>query len=213
MKKSFFALLLACLTLCWGCGLSVGPAESTSEPTALPTSVSTEETSTEPSNGQTEISTPEPTPVPTEAPTPEPTAEPSATPLVTSLFKSRVNVLNLREKPDTSSRSVGKLGFEETVEVIDAADADFLRVLYKGNVCYCSSKYLVPANEELYGYVAPMYEYERDKNGNIVYQSDGKTPVTLTSELIDVRLIIPDITVYQIFGTSENFTGQVLYTR
>ena len=58
-----------------------------------------------------------------------------------------------------------------------------------------------------------QYEYERDKDGRIVYEEDGVTPVTLTSELIDVRLVVPNIEIYQIFGTEENFTGEVLYQR
>lgn len=208
MKRLFCLLAAAAALLVSGCGISVEPAVNTPEPTP------TVEATAAPTNAaEAVIPTPEPTPVITPAPTPVPTAEPTPTPLITSLFKSRVNSLNLREAPDTESRIIASIGYEDTVEVIDAANEDFLRVLYNGQECYCANRYLVPAAEQLYGYVAPMYEYKRDEKGNIVYGSDGVTPVTLKSELIDIRLVIPDITVYQIFGTDENFTGRVLYKR
>ncbi|MBQ1818358.1 MAG: SH3 domain-containing protein [Clostridia bacterium] len=204
MKKLVCLFFAAAILAASGCGYFTEPI-GTQTPTALPTAAD--------DSAEAFIPTPEVTDAPTPAPTSVPTAEPTATPLVTSLFKSRVNALNLRAEPNTDSAVVATIGFEETVEVIDAANEDFLRVLYNGAECYCANRFVVPASEQLYGYLAPMYEYKKDSHGNIEYESDGVTPITLKSELIDLRLVIPDITVYQIFGTDKNFTGRVLYKR
>ena len=197
MKKTLMLVLTAALLLFFGCARIPEPVAETDAPTEIPTV------------SETPVPTEEPTPEQT--PTPAPTEEPTPTPLVTVLYKSRVNELNVRSAPSLDSEIVGKLSFEENVEYIDNADGSFARVLYKGEIRYCYASYLVPAEETLYGYLAPRSEYKKDKDGNIVYE-DGK-PVVLTAELIDIRLLIPDIEIYQIFGTPENFTGEVLYQR
>ncbi len=199
MKKLIAVLLLISLLLPAGCtffekGKEPEPTEEPVVTTAVPV---------------TEAPTEAPTPEPTEEPTPEPTS----TPLVTSQYKCRVNDLNLRSAPDLESSVIAQIHFEDRIDVVGPENDQFLKAIYKGQVCYCYTNYLVPADEELYGYLPPRYEYQRDEQGNIVYEDDGITPVTLSAELIDIRLMIPDVEVYQIFGTAENFTGDVLYQR
>ena len=199
-------LSIAAFLLCLcGCGRDKGNADPTQEavlvseaPTPSPTAI------------PTETPTPEPTEAPTPIPTPTPTPSPEELPAFT--YKSRANVLNIRAAANTESEIVGTLQFEEPISVI-GWEGDFFRVLYNGEVCYCYGRYLMPANERLYAYVPPWTEYKTDKDGNLVYEEDGETPVILHSELIDVRLFVPGIEIYQIFGTDENFTGQRLYTR
>lgn len=212
MKR--FALIVLAIILAASCGCAVmeriKPSAETSE---VPFEVPSPEPTEQPVFTDAPAPTPEPTEQPTEAPTEAPTEEPSPTPMVTSDYKSRVNILNLRREPNTESLIVAKLGFEERVKVIEPAEGEFYSVLYNGEECYCYSRYLVPAEEELYGYVSPRYEYKTDEEGNVVYEDDGVTPVTLSAELIDVRLAVPGIEIYQIFGTEQNFTGEVLYSR
>lgn len=174
--------------------ISAAPSEQTQEPSAVPTA--------EP--------TPEPTPEPTAEPAPEPSEEAEPSPI--GVFKSRANKVNIRSAPNTSSDIVGSVGFEDEVEVL-GVEGKFFRINYQGSTCYCYRSYFVPREERLYGYMPAWSEYNIDKDGNIVYEEDGVTPVILTSELIDIRLLIPDIEIYQILGTTENFTGMQLYYR
>lgn len=203
MKRTIAILLLVLMLTAAGCVFA--PDKQTDSGTPEPSAPAEETYAPTPS--------PVPTAVPTEAPTPVPTAEPSATPLVTAQYKCRVNDLNLRSAPDINSSVIAQIHYEDRISVIGPENDQFLKAIYDGQICYCYTNYLVPANEELYGYLPPMYEYAKDAQGNIIYEDDGVTPVTLTSELIDVRLLIPDIEVYQIFGTDKNFTGKVLYER
>lgn len=208
MKKQLALIMVLLLAFTTGCSMFPGKqAENTEHPTDAPIVIPTDE--------PTEAPTPAPTQAPTEEPvlTPAPTQVPAETPFVTAIYKCRVNDLNLRAEPNTESAVVAQIHFEDRISVIGPENDQFLKAIYNGQVCYCYTNYLVPENEELYGYLAPRYEYQKDANGNIVYEADGKTPVTLVSELIDLRLVIPDIEIYQIFGTDKNFTGQVLYQR
>ena len=176
--------------------------------------------------------TPAPTEAPTEAPTAEPAAEPTAAPALPTavpaqhtepkpaqqagaryvVFKCRVNKVNIRAEANTHSDIVGTVGYEEPVKVL-GFEGDFLRIEYRGKTRYCYADYFVPEGETLYGYKPAWSEYKTDKEGNTEYEDDGVTPVVLHSELIDVRLLIPDIEIYQIFGTDKNFTGTRLYMR
>lgn len=163
-----------------------------------------------------ELPSPTASPAPTEAPSPTATPEPTPTPdpmsLPSLMYKSRVNSLNVRAEANTQCEVLGSLGFEDPIPVI-GREGEFYKVRYNGMIGYCYSKYLVLNSQKLYAYIPPWTEYKTDKDGNIVYEDDGVTPVVLHSELIDLRLFIPDMEVYQIFGTDENFTGQRLYTR
>ncbi|MBO4848468.1 MAG: hypothetical protein J5586_04870 [Clostridia bacterium] len=200
MKKLFAVLFAVFIALSSGCKLA--PPE-----VYVPTEVPFE--TQEPATPER---TAEPTAVPTEIPTEAPSAEPTSTPMVTFLYKSRVNELKIYSAPDKNSRVVRKLRYEDKVHLIEAADADFVKVYLDGEICYCDCRSIVPADEPLYGYMAPMYEYKKDNNGNIALDEHGN-PIMLKSELIDIRLVIPDIEIYQIFGTDKNFTGNVLYSR
>ena len=212
MKKLVLIILLAALFVIPGCTI-LEQFAGTAQPSEAPFEVPTAEPTAEPTAQVTPSPTPEPTEAPTEEPTEVPTEEPSPTPIVTSEYKSRVNILNLRKEPNTESLVVAKIGFEDRVTVVEPAEGEFYTVLYNGETCYCYSRFLVPAEEELYGYLSPRYEYKTDEEGNIVFAEDGVTPITLKSELIDIRLLIKDIEIYQIFGTDQNFTGEALYSR
>ncbi len=205
-------MALAALMLFTGCALIHGSfsADATHSPQD---DAAVDIYTPEPTAYVTPEATPEPTEEPKEETTEEPTEEPTPTPMVTAEYKSRVNVLNVRMEPNTESAVVARLGFEEKITVVEPADGEFYKVLYDGRECYCYSRFLVPAGEKLYGYLSPRYEYLTDSSGAIVYEDDGVTPVMLTAELIDVRLVVPGIEVYQIFGTDRNFTGEVLYSR
>ena len=136
-----------------------------------------------------------------------PTNNPSETPMVTDLYKSKTDGLRIRTSPTTevSDNIIGFLNLEDTIPVIGVANEQFLSVWYEDKICYCASSYLVPAGETLYGYLPAQFGYELDENGNMKLDSNGN-PIKVTARLIDVRLIIPDIEVYQIFGTTDNFT-------
>lgn len=150
-----------------------------------------------------------PTEAPTEAPTPEPTPEPR-------MLKSRVNTLNYRSRPDVSDDSaiLGQLGYEDEAEYI-GVEGDFTLVkLPDGQEVYCYSEYLVDAGETLYAYLPTEREQQRDlQTGELVYESDGVTPVTVINELVDMRLYLPEAVYEQLFATDRNITGAPLYPR
>lgn len=205
MKRAA-AFLLMFLALCAsGCARIAVPADS-SDPSLTEAVDLSAQATPQPTACATAVVTEAPTPVPTETPTPEPTEIP------TVMYKSRVNVLNVRSAPSMESDIVGRLEFEERIPYIGEAEEGFVSVLYNGEICYCYRSYLVPESQTLYGYVSPRFEYKTDKDGNVELDKDGE-PITLTAELIDVRLVVPGIEVYQIFGTEENFTGEILYQR
>ncbi|MCR5611978.1 MAG: M15 family metallopeptidase [Clostridiales bacterium] len=134
---------------------------------------------------------PDPTPGPT--PSPEQTQGPTATPIITKAYKSCAKTLNVRDLPTLRGSTVVKqLKYEEEVQLIEKVNDEFSSILLDGKVCYCYSKFLVPAEETLYGYL------ELNDNGK-------KTCV------VDVRLFIPDIEVFQIFATSNNVCHRPLY--
>ncbi len=144
------------------------------------------------------------------------TPQPSAMPTFNgepTLYQCKVNSLNVRHDPSIESEIIMEISFGDTVNVVGEENG-FYRIWFGGSKYgYCYKPYLVPAGEELYGYVGPLSEYKTDEDGNIVYESDGVTPIVLTAELVDIRLFVPNVTVYQIFGTTSNFTGEVLYDR
>ena len=205
LKRALALMLSICFSLAlFGCvSFGKGPAE-TEQVVAIATSVPTAEPTLEP--------TPEPTPEPSPVPTPEPTPEPTPAPweLPYEEYKCRVNSVNIRSGPDLSSEILCSVGFEDIVNVV-GREGDFYAVCMDNELRYCYADYFVPADEPLYGYMPQWSEYKLDKDGEIVYE-DGK-PVVLTSQLVDIRLVAPDIEIYQIFGTEENFTGQQLYKR
>ena len=209
MKKLIALIIIIMIAFSIGCVNSPfgNEVSNSSAPTRDPVIIETN--SPEPTPELTQQISETPTEEPTECPSEVPTEAPTETPLVTSEYKCRVKELNLRAAPDLESEVVGRIYYEDRIQVIGPENDQFIKALYNGQVCYCYSNYLVPANEELYGYMPKQYDYERDKDGKIVYESDGVTPVTLTSELIDIRLVVPNVEIYQIFGTDENFTGRV----
>ena len=234
MVKRILAVILAMLVICsTGCRYidrifpdatlqpTSVPSETasdepvtTDEPTELPTESASEQPTDMPTEAPTDEPTNEPSEVPTEAPTAKPTEEPTPAPteVATTKYKCRSNVLNVRSAPKSDAPVVGTLKFEEEVQYICSVDNSFASILYKGKTCYCYASYLVPAKETLYGYLPPQYEYKTDDHGNIQYDNTG-APIMLTSELIDIRLVVPSAEIYQIFGTNKNFTGEVLYKR
>lgn len=150
------------------------------------------------------------TPFPSQSSTPSATCTPSPE---YEYYKCRVNQLNVRREANTQSEIMAVLRYGEEVRVIGSENG-FYHVWFGGSRDgYCYEPYLVPADEELYGYVSPMSEIKTDADGNIVYEDDGVTPVVLTAELVDIRLYIQNIAIFQIFGTTFNFTGEVLYER
>ncbi len=162
----------------------------------------------------TQVPTAEPTLAPTPTPSPAPTPEPTLAPweLPAEAYKCRANKVNIRTEANTQSDIVASVGFEDEVAVI-GSEGDFYMICFDNEIRYCYSAYFVPADEKLYGYMPAWSEYKTDSDGNIVYESDGVTPVVLTSELIDIRLLMPELYIYQIFGAEENFTGRQLYAR
>lgn len=228
MKRAAAWLLLAViLTVFAGCSKpntddSYVVEVPTDEPTPLPTVCVTPTPTPTPSPtpaptpsptltpAPTPAPTPSPTPSPTPTPTPKPTATPTPTPVPYAQYKSRVFSLNLRKGPDADSKVIATLGFEEKLGFVREAENGFSQVVWRDKVCYCKSSYIVPAEETLYGYVSPRFEYKTDKDGNVELGENGD-PITLSAELIDVRLVVPNIEIYQIFGTDKNFTGEVLY--
>lgn len=211
-KRIPLTLFMLAFAMVFGCAPK--HTETSAANTAEPASASpTEEATEQPEDELVVIDTPAPTEVPTEEPTEEPTAEPTATPLVISMYKSRVNKLKILSAPDADSEVVAKVGFEDNVQVVGMDDSEYAMLLYNDEVCYCKASNIVPADEKLYGYLPFRSENKKDSKGNVVYEEDGVTPVKLTAELIDVRLVVPNIEIYQIFGTDKNFTGRVLYDR
>ncbi|MCR5809136.1 MAG: SH3 domain-containing protein [Clostridiales bacterium] len=180
------------------------PTEYVTETPVDPTETATDEPTDEPTEQRTEAVTETPKATATPAPTQDPYSA--------NLYKCRCNELAVRSTPSITGSVIGTLHYEETVQYLGAVDSNFVKVVYNNKEGYCYGWYLVPANEKLYGYLPPQYEYQTDSNGHVVYDENG-LPVTLKAELIDIRLVVPNIIIYQIFGTPENFTGQVLYER
>ena len=177
MKKVLLALFLISTAALMGC----------SDITFDPVHIIDPKTYTTADPHYTAAPTPEPTPEP------EQTPAPTETPVVTKTYKSCAKVLYVRDKPDArNSNVVYKLKYEEEVQLIANVENGFSSILFDGEVCYCSTKYLVPAEETLYGYL------ELNDNGKKVY-------------VVDIRLFIPDIEVFQIFSTDNNICHEPLY--
>lgn len=155
--------------------------------------------------------TPEPTPELTPTPEPTLTPEPTATPIPTASYKSRVPALCLVSAPSEDAERAAVIGLEGRIDRISEVGNGFSAVLYDGEIFYCRSDEIVPAEKTLYGYLPYMTAYKRGSKGEIVYASDGITPIMLSAELIDIRLVVPNVEIYQIFGEEGNFTGNILY--
>ncbi|MBO4384065.1 MAG: D-alanyl-D-alanine carboxypeptidase family protein [Clostridia bacterium] len=181
MKKVLLALFLITTAVLMGCSkITFDPVQIIDQQTFA-------------TAGPRFTSAPTPDPTPTPEPTPEPTPVPTETPIVTTTYKSCAKILYVRDKPDArNSTVVYKLKYEEKVELIGDVGNGFSSIMFEGRVCYCSTKYLVPADETLYGYL------ELTDNGQKVY-------------VVDVRLFIPDIEVFQIFATDNNICHVPLY--
>lgn len=210
-------VLLAIAVVCTtGCKLidRFIPALVSESPTAAPSNTdvpATEapaETETANTPRATEEYDPNEDPSLTEVPI-TPTEAPA---IVTSAYKCRVNRSQICTSPDMSGSVVGYFGYEDRVNYICDVSANVASILYKDSVCYCYSSHLVPAKEKLYGYLPPQYKYAVDENGKVVYDENG-APKLLVTELIDIRLAVPNVEVYQILGTKENFTGAIQYKR
>lgn len=216
-KRILLVLLAAALICATGCKLidRFIPALVSDEPTSQSPSETEDPTEEVPDNSEA-VTTPRPTeeydpdedPALTEVPV-VPTEVPS---IVTSAYKCRVNRSEIRTSPDMRGEVVGYFGYEDRVNYICDVGTNVASILYNDSVCYCYSSHIVPAKEKLYGYMPPQYQYAVDENGRIVYDENG-APKLLKSELIDIRLVVPDVEVYQILGTKENFTGVVQYKR
>lgn len=140
-------------------------------------------------------------------PSPEPTPEPV-------YYKSRVHSLNCRTSPSTDSDDniVCEIGFE-TPGIYLGEEGDFTKLrLEDGKEVYCYSDFLVPIDTVLYAYLREETAQKRDiPTGELVFESDGVTPVMVKNELVDMRLYLPDAEYELLFATERNITGGPLY--
>ncbi|MEZ4358269.1 MAG: M15 family metallopeptidase [Eubacteriales bacterium] len=189
MKKIVLILLSIALLFC-GCGNNA----DSEEPTPTSTDNQTEDTSTSNASVSSENQTAE---------------EGEA-------YKIRVNEANVRSTPNKDSKDnvIGTLGYEEKVRLISSSYGEYSKVkLEDGQYGYVYTDFLVKEDEVLYAVLPKQTEQKKDKDGNLVYEEDGVTPVMLTNNLVDVRLYVPSADISLIFATDENFTGKVLYKK
>lgn len=114
---------------------------------------------------------------------------------INTLYKSRVNELNLRSTPSKDDDNIiGQIGYEDQVRLI-ANEGEFSRVITSGGTqAYCFTEYLVPADVELYAYLG---------------EESGKK----SNALVDLRLHLPDAQYELLFATNQNVLGKPLYAR
>ena len=163
---------------------------------------------------QTPAPTPEATPAPTPVPTPEPTPVPTPEP---PRYKSRVNELNYRSRPDKNDDSavLGQLGYEDEMFFL-GTEGEFTKVLLPGQTepVYCYSEYIVPKEVPLYAYLREETAQKVDiPTGELVFEEDGITPVMVKNQLVDLRLYLPDAEYELLFDTERNILGERLYGR
>lgn len=182
-----------------------------------------------------------PTPSPTtNAPTleptqtPEPTEEPSPTPKLGQITLEDENSnLRVRGGPSLSHDTIGIILNNLVVEVLNISET-WVEIKFDGRSGYLSADYVtikeglsLSEKEIYYAHIPhddkekifPMpktydpnskfYEgIDQDRNGEIDH-----VKAQLINNLVDVKKYLPDVPVYQIFGTDENFTGKILYKK
>ena len=182
--KRIFLLVAAVVMLLGAC--SAQPQEP--EPTEAPTSENT---------GERPTSAPSvtlaPTPSPTQVVTATPKPEPTPTPYVK--LNDPTSSLSVREGPGTNTSKIGALVDGAQVNIIELGDV-WHKIEFEGKEAYVFAQYIKNVPIE-YAYVPEL-----------VATVDGKT---YTSKMVDVRAIIPDLKIWLIFASSDNYMNEVLY--
>ncbi len=154
-----------------------------------------------------------------------PHVEPTATPTVDNgkivmydspvEYKSRANTLNVRADSSTESRIISTISYEQVVTVIGEKESFYAIKIDEnenGGVGFCHKDYLVDVNTMLYAYPEVIYAQKEELMGHPVYDDDGM-PVIVKSELVDVRLYVPDAVYYLLFAHEDNFLHEKVYER
>jgi D-alanyl-D-alanine dipeptidase len=134
-----------------------------------------------------------PTPNPTQVATSTPIPEPTPTPYVK--LNDPTSSLTVREGPGTQTGKIGSLRDGDLVNILELGDV-WHKIEFEGGEAYVFAQYIKN--------VPIMYAYVPELTATV----DGKT---YTSKMVDVRAIVPDLKIWLIFATSDNFMNKVLY--
>ncbi len=134
-----------------------------------------------------------PSPSPTQIVIATPKPEPTPTPYVK--LNDPTSSLSVREGPGVETEKIGALSDGATVNIIEPGDV-WHKIMFEGKAAYVFAQYIknVPIK---YAYVS---ELAATVNGK-----------TYTSKMVDVRAIVPDLKIWLIFASSDNYMGKVLY--
>ncbi|MDR2600679.1 MAG: SH3 domain-containing protein [Oscillospiraceae bacterium] len=118
-----------------------------------------------------------------------------------------LSIANVREGPNGVYDVVATIGRGQLAEATELVDGWYKVTVFPGMfVGYIDSSFLVEHLESRKFFAEPRIDSIN------VRQSSGEV-ITRESKLVDVRELIPDIEVYLIFATPDNFTGRTLYDR
>lgn len=190
MKTRLAGLLLATALIAAGCSEPVAPAAT---------------------NSPAPVITAQPTPTPQPLPTPTPTLSRDANGvLIGSETYSRPlemmglqNATNVRAQPDIQSEAVTRIGPGQRVLAFALEDGWYKVQVLPG----CFQGYVRSDLLEPFDGTRRFAAKARVEN---VATAEGEVK---PSHLVDVRALIPDMQVYMIFATPDNFTGHTLYAR
>ena len=215
MKRIALVLFLAAV-LC-ACSATAG-GTPTASPTVLPTASEQPVLETEPATEPPEVEItvapeiPDTTSPDAVEPSPSQTPDSTADPAEPEMYVVTASLLFFRSEPIIKNDTVLALipkGMK--VRKMEDAVSPFVHVeAPDGRDGFVSSQYLTRVTGSdfpkgiAYTHVDPASQKTKDELGN---------DIVLTSNLVDVRKVIPGIQVYMIFSTDKNFTGKVQYPR
>jgi D-alanyl-D-alanine dipeptidase len=183
IMKKITIIIIVLVFLLGACSAQSSSPQTSQTQAATPTQ--------QPSQTQAVVVTPSPSP--TQIATSTPVPEPTPTPYVK--LNDPTSSLTVREGPGTGTGKIGSLRDGDPVNIIEFGDV-WHKIEFEGKEAYVFAQYVknVPIR---YAYVPEL-----------VATVDGKT---YTSKMVDVRAIVPDLKIWLIFASSDNYMNKVLY--
>ena len=191
-----------------GCaGSQEGSVEVEDESSLLNMTLS--EATTEPSP----TLTPSPTPRPTVTPSPTLTPTPSPVPEPDTYVKAMLIQTPCYAKPSLDAKVLAYLDYEMSVGYLSGPDSEgFIEVLLPDQqIGYCLSEHMADQMDMIYAKTIDMHTVAA-----LPLPEDADPEAEqekMHTRLVDLRLHAPEILVYTIFATTDNFTGVQQYKR
>lgn len=180
--KRVLGIIIALIVLLGACSAqSVAPLPSAVSAPQITTKTPTPSAQATPPPDSTQIATATPKP------------EPTPTPYVK--LNDPTSSLSVREGPGTSTEKIGSLRDGDQVNIIEMGDV-WHKIEFEGKPAYVFAQYIKN--------VPIKYAYVPELTATV----DGRT---YTSKMVDVRAIVPDLKIWLIFATKDNFMDEVLY--